>query len=170
MTLKLKRLALLACLAALRPAAAVEGRRCTVMLSPGDDLQQAVDGPVRTSRARIVCLRAGEFRLRRFLSITRDGVVVTGAGASPVLRLEGDTRRVTIEHDRIGASVWDGIALNRTAQARIVGNTIHDNTAAGISTEHLKDSVVVDNVLADNRTHGLYLSDSYHNTIARNRF
>ena len=65
MTLKLKRLALLACLAALRPAAAVEGRRCTVMLSPGDDLQQAVDGPVRTSRARIVCLRAGEFRLRR---------------------------------------------------------------------------------------------------------
>ena len=250
MTLKLKRLALLACLAALRPAAAVEGRRCTVMLSPGDDLQRAVDGPVRTSRARIVCLRAGEFRLRRFLSITRDGVVVTGAGASTVLRLEGgtqspvivvgdadaripgrptsnvtveklrivgagrdgdevlpgrsyltnstvvirggrnialryasitacrsacvltefDTRRVTIEHDDIGASVWDGIALNRTSQARIVGNTIHDNTAAGISTEHLKDSVVVDNVLADNRTHGLYLSDSYHNTIARNRF
>src|SRR5262249_35527570 len=45
-----------------------------------------------------------------------------------------------------------------------------DNTAAGISTEHLEDSVVADNVLVDNRTHGLYLSDSYRNRIVRNRF
>ena len=59
----------LACLAALRPAGAAE--RCTVRLSPGDDLQQAVDGSAASGRATIVCLGAGEIRLRRFLAIAR---------------------------------------------------------------------------------------------------
>src|SRR5204863_7621186 len=81
-------LAVLTYLAALCPADAAERRRCTVGLSPGDDLQGAVDGADRSSRARIVCLRSGEFRLGRFLSITRDGVVLRGEGASTVLRLD----------------------------------------------------------------------------------
>jgi parallel beta-helix repeat protein len=217
---------------------------CTVRLSPGDDVQRAVE------RARVVCLRSGEFRLRRFVAITRDGRVLRGAGPSTVLRLETDTqspvvvigdpdrpvprrpiahvtiaslrivgggaggpealpdrpyltnsalvvragrdvtihdvtlgacrsacllterdtRRITIVHADIGGSVWDGVALNRTSDARIVGNTIHDNTAAGISAEHLVGSAIADNVVRDNGTHGLYLSDSYGNTIARNLF
>ena len=225
-------------------AGAVERPPCTVTLSPGDDVQRAAE------RAAVVCLRPGEFALRRFLALTRDGRVVRGAGPSTVLRLdagvqspvvvigdpdrpvprrptthvtienlrivgggpggpealpdrpyltnsalvvragrdvtirdvaisgcrsaclltERDTRRITIAHDDIGGSVWDGVALNRTSNARIVGNTIHDNTAAGISAEHLVRSVVTDNVVRDNRTHGLYLSDSYGNTFARNRF
>lgn len=240
----------LLCLAAVRPAAAGKRPRCTVRSSPGDDLQKVTDGARSRMRPAIVCLGAGEFRLRRFLSIAHDGVVLRGEGVSTVLRLEDgaespvivvgdwerqvprhatshvtiedlrvvgggrdgseslpgypylnnsavvvragrdtairdvaitacrsaclltefDTRRITIERDDIGGSVWDGIALNRTTGARIVGNTIHDNTAAGISTEHLVDSVVEGNVVHDNRTRGLYLSDSYRNTIARNRF
>jgi parallel beta-helix repeat protein len=243
-------LVLLACVGALPAAGAAERRSCTVTLSPGDDLQGAVDGAPQPSRLRIVCLQAGEFRLGRFLSITRDGIVVRGAGPSTVLRLEDgtqspvlvigdadeksprhatanvtienlrivgagrggeeaapgrpyltnsavvvragrdvairnasisacrsaciltelDTRRIAIEDDDVSGSVWDGIALNRTSRARIAGNRIHDNTAAGISTEHLEDSVVADNVVVDNRTHGVYLSDSYGNRIARNRF
>jgi len=225
-------------------AGAVERPRCTVTLSPGDDVQRAID------RTAVVCLGPGEFALHRFLAITRDGRVVRGTGPATVLRLESgaqspvvvigdpdrpvprrptahvtiehlrvvgggpdgpealpdrpyltnsalvvrggrdvtirnvgiggcrsacllterDTRRITIAHDDIGGSVWDGIALNRTSDARIVGSTIHDNTAAGISAEHLVRSVVADDIVRDNRTHGLYLSDSYGNTITRNLF
>jgi parallel beta-helix repeat protein len=239
---------LLLCLAALWPAAAAARTVCTVTASPGEDVQQALDRG--TARRRVVCLGAGEFKLRRFLSITRDGTVLRGEGASTVLKLEEgtqspvivlgdwedetprratsnvtierlrivgggkdgdeafpgrsyltnsaivvragrdvsirdvsitacrsacilterDTRRLTIEHDDVSGSIWDGIALNRTSRARLVGNTIHDNTAAGISTEHLEDSLIENNVVRDNRTHGLYLSDSYRNTFAGNRF
>ena len=213
-------------------------------LSPGDDVQRAVE------RAAVVCLHPGDFVLRRFLTIRRDGRVVRGAGPQTVLRLETgvqspvvvigdpdrpvpprstahvtieslhivgggpdgaetlpdrpyltnsalvvrggrdvtirkvaisgcrsacllterDTRRITIADSDIGGSVWDGVALNRTSDARIVGNTIHDNTAAGVTAEHLVRSVVTDNVVRDNRMHGLYLSDSYGNTFARNLF
>jgi parallel beta-helix repeat protein len=239
-----------ACLVAFRRADAAGSRGCTVTSSPGDDLQQVVDRATASGRPVILCLGAGEFQLRRYLSIARDGIVLRGEGAATVLRLEDgtespvivvgdgerkaprratsnvtienlrivaggrgggesfpgrpylansavviragrnvavrntsitacrsaciltelDTRRVTIEHDDISGAVWDGIALNRTWRARVVGNTIHDNTAAGISTEHLEDSVVKDNIVSDNHTHGLYLSDSYRNTIADNRF
>jgi parallel beta-helix repeat protein len=109
-----------------------------------------------------VAVRAGRNIAIRNASIT--------ACRSACVLTELDTRRVTIEHDDISGSVWDGIALNRTTRARIIGNTIHDNTAAGISTEHLEDSVVEANVVSHNRTHGVYLSDSYRNTIADNRF
>jgi parallel beta-helix repeat protein len=102
-------------------------------------------------------------------NVTVRNASITACRSACVLT-ELDTRRVTIEHDDISGSVWDGIALNRTTRARIVGNTIHDNTAAGISTEHLEDSVVETNVVSHNRTHGIYLSDSYRNTIADNRF
>jgi len=240
----------LACMTLIGPAAAAQRPRCTVTLSPGDDVQRALDGAAAASRPPVVCLRPGEFRLRRFVAIGRDGTVLRGEGPATVLALEQgvespvvvvgdwehetpgrptanvtiedlrivgggreggealadrpyltnsavvvragrnvtirktvltacrsacilterDTRRISVEHDDVSGSVWDGIALNRTSQARIVANMIHDNGAAGISTEHLKDSLVADNVVADNRTHGIYLSDSYHDTIARNRF
>jgi parallel beta-helix repeat protein len=93
-----------------------------------------------------------------------------GACRSACILTEHDSRNVSIERSSISGSVWDGISLNRTANASLVGNTIRDNTAAGITTEHLVDSVIRDNTLADNRTHGVYLSDSYRNTVAGNRF
>ena len=57
-------------------------------MSPGDDLQQAVDGSAASGRATIVCLGAGEIRLRRFLAIARDVIVLRGEGAATILRLE----------------------------------------------------------------------------------
>ena len=224
--------------------------RCTVRLSPRDDVQQAIDRIPGHRRSPCVCLGPGEFRIPRFIAIARDGLTLRGAGPSTILRLddgvespvivagdyahetprgrrrwvtierlriigggragsehhreypyltnsavvvragshivirdldvtdcrsaciltERDTRDVSIERNRLSRSVWDGISLNRTERARVAGNDIRDNTAGGITTEHLVDSVIEGNVVAANKTHGLYLSDSYRNRIVANRF
>jgi parallel beta-helix repeat protein len=109
-----------------------------------------------------IVVRRGQTIVLRDLEIT--------ACRSACILTEHDSRNVSIERSSVSGSVWDGISLNRTAHARLVGNTIRDNTAAGITAEHLVDSVIRDNTLADNRTHGVYLSDSYRNTVAGNRF
>lgn len=96
--------------------------------------------------------------------------VAIDACRSACILTEHGTRAITIERVDVGGSVWDGIALNRTSGARIVGNRVHDHTAAGITCEHLTDSVVADNAVDGNRTHGVYLSDSYGNTFTRNTF
>jgi parallel beta-helix repeat protein len=78
---------LLVCLGSV-PVAAGSSGRCTARLTPRDDLQRAIDRlPPSRAPAR-VCLAAGEFTLRRFLSIRRDGVTLRGQGASTVLRLD----------------------------------------------------------------------------------
>ena len=236
----------LAALLALAAAVHAAPPRCSVTLSPRDDVPRALDHPGRG----VVCLGAGEFRLRRMLVVRRDGVTLRGRGPSTVLRLadggqspvvvigdyerqiprrpttdvtvesmrivgggrggreahaewpyltnsavvvragrrialrdltvsgcrsaclltEHDTRDVALVDNRVEGSVWDGISLNRTSRARIVGNVIRGNTASGITAEHLEDSVVERNVLDGNRTHGIYLADSYRNRFADNRF
>jgi len=230
-------------------AAAPCGGKCTLAVSAADDLQQAIARAPADRRA-VVCLGAGEFRLRGFVAIDRDDVTLRGAGSATVLRLDegvespiivvGDyahatpraitanvtienlrivggghggsefdpahpyltnsavvvragrnvrirdlhltacrsaciltergTRGVSIEHNRIGNAVWDGISLNRTWKARVLRNTIRRDTAAGITAEHLESSLIAANVLRENRTHGIYLSDSARNSIRRNRF
>ena len=210
-------------------------------------MQEAVD---RVPGGGRICLGRGEFRLRRFLAIVRDGVTLEGDGPATVLTLdqdvespvlvigdyenetprrpianvtierlrivgggsvgrehhpdhpyltnsaivvrgglditlrdlqvsacrsaciltERDTRDVTIERDRLEGSVWDGISLNRTIRARVVGNVIRGNTSAAITAEHLEDAIVRDNVFEANRTHGVYLADSYRNVFDGNRF
>jgi parallel beta-helix repeat protein len=229
--------------------AAVHGARCTHTLSPGADVQRALNALPAEHRA-VLCLRAGEFRLPTYVSVRRDAVTIRGAGPSTVLRLDegaetpvmvvGDdarrvprrpvsdvtierlrivgggpggsehcrpypyitnsavvvragrrialrrlevagcrsaciltehgSRDVVIEDDDVSGSVWDGISLNRTADARIVGNRIHNNIACGITTEHLESSLIANNVVTANKTHGLYLSDSYHNVVRGNSF
>jgi hypothetical protein len=228
--------------------AARAGGECSVRLVPGDDVQAAIDR-VAPSRGT-VCLGAGEFRLRRFLSIAADGVALRGEGPATVLRLddgvqsavvvvgdhrarvparpvedvaierlrivgggpggdesssefpyltnsavvirtghrialreldvsacrsacvltERDTRDVVIEDSTIGPSVWDGIAFNRTRGARVVGNTIHDATAAGITAEHLEDALIERNLVRHNGSHGIYLADSYNNEVRDDGF
>jgi parallel beta-helix repeat protein len=114
--------------------------------------------------------------------LTNSAVVVRGARQVALRRLEVTACRsacllteqncedVVIEDNRVGGSVWDGIALNRTARARVVGNVVAGNTAAGLTAEHLERSVIEDNRVTGNGTHGLYLSDSYRNLVTRNRF
>jgi parallel beta-helix repeat protein len=223
---------------------------CTLTLPPRTDLEKAIERLPAQGAPVTVCLTAGEFRLRRFLSIRRNDFRLRGRGASTVLRLDegvnspvivvGDyahrvpsavVRNVTIENLRVvgsgrvgsefdgrhpyltnsavvvragrrveirgldvsacrsaciltehgsdditiadntvSGSVWDGISLNRTSRARVLGNRVRGNTGAGITTEHLEDSVVEANTVSDNLTHGVYLSDSYRNTFIDNRF
>jgi parallel beta-helix repeat protein len=116
--------------------------------------------PYLTNSAVVV--RAGRNVHLRNLRLT--------ACRSACLLTERDTRDVTIEHNRVSGAVWDGIALNRTAKARVLRNAIGGNTAAGITTEHLESSLIAANVLRANRTHGIYLSDSSRNRIVANRF
>ena len=101
--------------------------------------------------------------------VTLRGLEIAACRSACILT-EHDCEDVVIEDNRIASSVWDGIALNRTARARVAGNTIAGNTASGITAEHLERSVIEDNVVTDNGTHGLYLSDSYQNVVGRNRF
>jgi|GEM_PF-978545 parallel beta-helix repeat protein len=100
-----------------RAAAMPPPRPCTVVVSDAQDLPQAI---ARVPAGAVVCLAAGEFRLRRFLAIDRDDLTLRGAGPATVLRLEegsespvvviGDvahatpprvTANVTVEHLRI---------------------------------------------------------------------
>jgi parallel beta-helix repeat protein len=107
--------------------------------------------------------------VRRGEQVTLRGLDVTACRSACILTEHG-SHDVSIEGNRVGGAAWDGIALNRTSKARLIGNTIHGNRAGGITTEHLERSVVEDNVVTGNGTHGLYLSDSYRNVVSTNRF
>lgn len=87
---------------------------------------------------------------------------------SACLLTEYHSENVTIANSYISDAQWDGISLNRAGPTSIVGNTIENNVAAGITVEYLQDSEVVDNVIADNGSHGIYLADAEHNTFSKN--
>src|SRR5262249_29802139 len=109
-----------------------------------------------------IVVRGGRAIALRDLEIT--------ACRSACILTEQESRDVSIERNTVNGSVWDGISLNRTAKARLVGDTIRGNTAPGITTGHLVDSVIRDNIVADNRTHGLHLSDTGRSTsVTRSR-
>jgi parallel beta-helix repeat protein len=172
-----------------------EGPATLLRLETGVDSPVLVVGDYRSAtprrpvsnvvveRLRIVGGGAGGSELHgRYPYLTNSAVVVR-AGRGITLRdldvsecrsacilTERDTHDVAIEKNRVRGSVWDGISLNRTTRARLVDNDIRDNTAAGITAEHLEDSLVDRNVVARNRTHGVYLSDSYRNAFRDNRF
>lgn len=76
---------------------------------------------------------------------------------------------VRIADNVIAGAKWDGISLNRAGPTEIVGNTIRDNVAAGITVEYLQNSKIANNVITDNGSHGLYLADAEHNQFANNR-
>jgi len=111
--------------------------RCTVTLSPHDDVQRAID------RGGVVCLAAGEFRLSRMLVIERDGVRLRGAGTSTVLRLDdgvqspvvvvGDYEHETPERPTSGVTV---------ERLRIVGGG-RDGHEAHADFPYLTNSAVV---------------------------
>jgi parallel beta-helix repeat protein len=134
-----------------------------------EDLRVVGGGPTGSERCRrhayltnsAVVVRAGRRVTLRRLDVSRC--------RSACVLTEHDSRDVTIADDDVRGAVWDGVALNRTAKARITGNAIHANGAAGITAEHLEKSVLADNTITDNRTHGVYLSDSYRNVVRANR-
>lgn len=80
----------LTCLSVLPPALARAGD-CTVTLSPGADLQRAIDGAPVDGRRVVVCLTAGEFPLAGAVTIARDRVTLRGVGPETVLHLDRES-------------------------------------------------------------------------------
>ncbi len=87
---------------------------------------------------------------------------------SACLLTEYHSRDVLMENNHVSGAQWDGISLNRAGPTRIIGNTIENNTAAGITVEFMEAGEVVNNLIANNGSHGLYLADAEHNRFERN--
>jgi parallel beta-helix repeat protein len=99
--------------------------------------------------------------------VTLRGLDVDGCRSACILTERG-SRDITIEQNTGRHSAFDGLSLNDTSFARIVGNRFSDNHAAGITAEHLEDSILAGNNLSRNGSEGIYLSDSRRNRIEAN--
>jgi parallel beta-helix repeat protein len=88
---------------------------------------------------------------------------------SACILTERGSRDVVIAHNTAEHAAFDGLSLNDTTAAHIVDNTLRDNKAAGLTAEHLQDSVVTGNRFVDNGSEGMYLSNSYGNRFVGNR-
>lgn len=89
---------------------------------------------------------------------------------SACLLSEYDSHRLNIERNDVSGATWDGVSFNRSTHVRLVNNVIHDNVAAGITTEHLEDSEIRGNRLERNGSQGLYLADARRNVFKHNQF
>lgn len=89
---------------------------------------------------------------------------------SACLLSERDSQDLTFEHNDVSGAAWDGVSFNRSARVKLIDNYIHDNVAAGITTEHLEDSEIRGNRLERNGSQGIYLADARRNRIIDNQF
>lgn len=89
---------------------------------------------------------------------------------SACLLSERDSRDLTFEHNDVSAADWDGVSFNSTHGVRLIDNYIHDNVAAGITTEELNDSEIRGNRLERNGSQGIYLSNGRRNRFVDNQF
>ena len=123
------------------------------------DSEFFADLPYLSNSALIV--RQGEDIVLRDLDVRdcRSACVLT----------EYHSRDVRIENNHISHAQWDGVSLNRAGPTALVGNTIRDNVAAGLTVEYLQSSDIRDNVIADNGSHGMYLADAEHNDFSNNQ-
>ena len=76
------------------PAGASGRSDCTVVVSPEDDVQAAIDGLPESGGT--VCLQAGLYELTTHLHIGRDHVRLVGAGSATVLSVVADVAGVVI--------------------------------------------------------------------------
>lgn len=88
---------------------------------------------------------------------------------SACILTEYSSRDVTIRDNTISGAVWDGISLNRAGATRILNNVIRNNTAAGITVEHLEGGVIKDNRILDNGSQGMYLAEAIGNHFQGNQ-
>jgi parallel beta-helix repeat protein len=107
-----------------------------------------------------VVVRAGKHILLSGLTVTQC--------RSACLLSEFDTTDLTIRKSDVSGATWDGLSFNRSSHIQVLDNNIHDNVAAGITTEHMEDSVVRGNRLERNGSQGVYLSDSNRNRFESN--
>lgn len=88
---------------------------------------------------------------------------------SACLLSEFNSSDITLADNDVSDATWDGVSFNRSEKIHLIHNRIHNNKAAGMTTEHLVDSEIRGNIIADNGSQGIYLSDSRNNHIVNNR-
>lgn len=89
---------------------------------------------------------------------------------SACLLSERGSQDLLFERNDVSGATWDGVSFNRTAKVRLIDNYIHDNVAAGVTTEHLEDSEIRGNRFERNGSQGIYLADARRNRIVDNQF
>ncbi|GAA3958184.1 right-handed parallel beta-helix repeat-containing protein [Allohahella marinimesophila] len=105
--------------------------------------------------------------VRRGANITLQDLDVRHCRSACVLT-EYNSSDILLANSHISDAQWDGISLNRAGPTSLVGNTIRDNVAAGITVEYMTASVFRNNIIAGNGSHGVYLADAEHNEIRDN--
>jgi parallel beta-helix repeat protein len=100
---------------------------CTARIKPGADLQQAIDALPANGRPGVLCLAAGEYPLHRHVVIHRDHVVLRGAGARTVLRLQAGVAE---------PMVVIGDAQNEWPDRVISDVTVENMTLIGAAADH----------------------------------
>lgn len=89
---------------------------------------------------------------------------------SACLLSERDSHDLVFERNDVFGADWDGVSFNSTHGVRLIDNYIHDNVAAGITTEELNDSEIRGNRLERNGSQGMYLSNARRNRFVDNQF
>lgn len=89
---------------------------------------------------------------------------------SACLLSEYDSHDLVIENNDVFGAIWDGVSFNRSAKIKLINNYIHDNVAAGLTTENLEDSEIRDNRFERNGSQGIYLADARRNRFINNQF
>jgi hypothetical protein len=110
----------------------------------------------------LVVVRAGQ-------NIRLSGLRVSKCRSACLLS-EYDSRDLLIERNDVSGAIWDGVSFNRTSKVKLIDNYIHDNVAAGITTEHLEDSEIRNNRLERNGSQGVYLADARRNLFVGHQF
>ena len=87
---------------------------------------------------------------------------------SACLLSEFNSSDITLADNDVSDASWDGVSFNRSEKIQLIHNRLHNNQAAGMTTEHLVDSNIRDNIIEHNGSQGIYLSDSRHNHIVDN--
>lgn len=64
-------------------------------------------------------------------------------------------RKVAIARNEVSNAAWDGITLNCAGPTRVTDNLIHDNTAAGVTVEHLHGGEITGNRIERKGSHGV---------------
>ena len=89
---------------------------------------------------------------------------------SACLLSERDSHDLVFEHNDVFDADWDGVSFNSTRNVQLINNYIHDNVAAGVTTEELNDSEIRGNRLERNGSQGMYLSNARRNRFIDNQF